>query len=231
MAGTKPGFMMYHHDLRILSRLDADTFKRMIMVMCDYSEYNVEPTELDNTEMVLFELFRVALDKDTATYNARAAAGASGGQKSGETRRNKTKQNEASRNKTKQNEAEQSGAKPSQANEPITNNQYPSSNNQYPSSTTPSGFSSSGKPTEEEAFPPTREMVEKYAAEKGWTVDAEDFLRRCEDAGWTDGEGQPIRNWRMWLKGYLLKAAKPVLGGARGVDPRLAALEAMRGAK
>ena len=74
-------------------------------------------------------------------------------------------------------------------------------------------------------------MVERYAAEKGWTVDAEDFLRRCEDAGWTDGEGQPIRNWRMWLKGYLLKAAKPVLGGARGVDPRLAALEAMRSAK
>jgi hypothetical protein len=35
----------------------------------------------------------------------------------------------------------------------------------------------------------------------------------------------------MWLKGYLLKAAKPVLGGTRGVDPRLAALEAMRGAK
>lgn len=84
---------------------------------------------------------------------------------------------------------------------------------------------------EEEKFPPTREMVEEYIRSKGWNVDAQEFIERCESAGWRDGEGRKIANWRLWLAGYAVRAAKPVLGAriAGGADPRLAALEALKG--
>jgi hypothetical protein len=76
--------------------------------------------------------------------------------------------------------------------------------------------------------------VAEYIREKGLNVDAEDFIRRCEAADWRDGQGRPIMNWRIYLTGYALKAMQPQGGRAArmgGIDPRLAALEAMKGGK
>jgi hypothetical protein len=83
------------------------------------------------------------------------------------------------------------------------------------------------QPPSEEEFPPTREMVERYARQKGWNVDAGDFIARCEAADWCDGSGKPISNWRLWLGGYMVKQAAGRTA-MHGVDPRIAALEALK---
>ncbi len=82
-------------------------------------------------------------------------------------------------------------------------------------------------------MPPSVERVEEYIREKGLNVDAQEFIDRCEAAGWKDGKGRPVLNWRTWLTGYALKAVQPEGRGAARMtgqpDPRLAALQAMKG--
>ena len=68
----------------------------------------------------------------------------------------------------------------------------------------------------------------EYIREHGLGVDAQDFLDRCEAADWKDGKGEPVTNWKSWLKGYAMRAAMAGRG-RQSVDPRLAALEAMKG--
>ncbi len=224
MAGTKPGFMMYHNHLRILSKMDAESFKKMILAMCDYSEHGTEPVDLEVTELVLFEMFREILDRDNATYNARVKAGASGGQKSGESRRSKSKQTEANRSEGKQAEASQSEIREREANEPTSSSI--SSSTSISTSSSISKNPSDSSSSEEEEFPPTREMVERFAREKGLDVDAGQFIAECSKNGWRDNMGRRIVSWRMWLNGYVLKHAKREV---QSVDPRIAALEALKG--
>ena len=131
-------------------------------------------------------------------------------------------------------EANRSNAKQTEANEPTIT---------VPITVTPTitptvtiGYSSNTCAREdgEEEFPPSVGEVAEYIREKGLNVDAEDFIRRCEAADWKDGQGRPIMNWRIYLTGYALKAMQPQGGRAArmgGIDPRLAALEAMKGGK
>lgn len=57
-------------------------------------------------------------------------------------------------------------------------------------------------------------MVEEYARDAGLDVDARQFIAQNEATGWTDGNGRPVKNWRIWLQGWALRnrpggAAKP----------------------
>ena len=207
MAG-KPGFMMYHGKVRVLAKMDAESFKAVMMAICDYSEFGAEPTALNDTEAMAFDMMREAIDRDNDKYLKRVEAGRKGGVASGEARRSIAKQNEA--------------------NEPTQPNVNPTSTQHQPN---PTSGNSSNSYAREEEFPPTVEMVEEYVREKGLNVDAQEFIDRCEANGWLDGKGRPVINWRTWLTGYALKAAKPVEGGAARLrpDPRLAAFEAMKG--
>ena len=127
-----------------------------------------------------------------------------------------------------------SNAKQSEANEPtttITTTITPTTD-----TTITTGYSSNTCAREdgEEEFPPSVGEVAEYIREKRLNVDAEDFVRRCEAADWRDGQGRSIMNWRIYLTGYALKAMQPQGGRAArmgGIDPRLAALEAMKGGK
>lgn len=76
---------------------------------------------------------------------------------------------------------------------------------------------------ERENFPPTVDEVEAHARAAGLEVDAEAFVRVNEAAGWRDSTGHPIRNWRIWLDGYA-RMTRPT----GNIDPRVAALEAMK---
>ena len=62
--------------------------------------------------------------------------------------------------------------------------------------------------TEREAAPhyPTVQEVQEYAEKAGLEVDAKRFVGINSAAGWLDGEGKPIRNWQLWLKGYVARA-------------------------
>ena len=57
-------------------------------------------------------------------------------------------------------------------------------------------------------------MVEEYARDAGLDVDARQFIAQNEATGWMDGNGMPVKNWRIWLQGWALRnrpgaAARP----------------------
>ena len=49
---------------------------------------------------------------------------------------------------------------------------------------------------------PTVQQIEEYARQTGLRVDARIFFAINEASGWRDGNGRPIRDWRLWLAGY-----------------------------
>ena len=230
----RPGFMMYHDTFHALDGLDDASFRRVMRAACEYSETGSVATELGAIEQVVFGILRCKLDADLDRYQRRVEAGRKGGLRSGEVRRSDAKQNEVTRSKTNDCEAKRSNPKQSEANEPTTT--ITPTITPTITTTTTTGYSSNTYAREdgEEEFPPSVGEVAEYIREKGLNVDAEDFIRRCEAADWKDGQGRPIMNWRIYLTGYALKAMQPQGGRAArmgGIDPRLAALEAMKGGK
>ena len=79
-------------------------------------------------------------------------------------------------------------------------------------------------PARERDFPPSLDDVRAYARRAGLTVDAERFIAVNAANGWIDGNGQPIRNWRLWLAGY----KPPAVNDPTAPDPRIVALEQLR---
>ena len=227
----RPGFMMYHDAFHALEELDDASFKRVLCAICRYSEGGEISTELNAAERAIFGLFRGKLDADSKQYQRRVDAGTKGGIKSGEARRNNAKQTEATRSKMNDCEANRSNAKQTEANEPTITVPITVTPTITPTVTIGNSSNSYAREDGEEEFPPSVGEVEEYIREHGLGVDAQDFMERCEAAGWKDGKGEPVTNWRMWLKGYAIRTARP--DGSRasrlGTDPRLAALEAMKG--
>ena len=215
----KPGFMMYHSRLRVLAKMNPESFKAVVMALCDYSEFGTEPTGMNDMETMAYDMAREALDRDAKKYQSRVDAGRKGGIASGEARRSKTKQNEAN--------------EPTQRNPNVTPTVTPTPTVTVTVGNSSNSYARAGGDGEEEAFPPTLRMVEEYIREKDLRVDAGEFLVRCQAADWKDGKGEPVTNWRLWLKGYAIRAASPDTGGAARLspDPRLAALEAMKGGR
>lgn len=74
--------------------------------------------------------------------------------------------------------------------------------------------------TERENFmPPTAEMVEAYARSMGFEVNAAQFIALNEQRGWKDSWGRPIRDWQMWLDGYVRSGAGKLLAAQGGKVP------------
>lgn len=228
----RPGFMMYHDTFHALDGLDDASFRRVMRAACEYSETGSIATELGAIEQVVFGILRCKLDADLERYQRRVEAGRKGGL----AKASNAKQSLANSSKVYQNVAEASNAKQSLANLPTTTITPTITPTTTTDTTITTGYSSNTCAREdgEEEFPPLVGEVAEYIREKGLNVDAEDFIRRCEAADWKDGQGRPIMNWRIYLTGYALKAMQPQGGRAArmgGIDPRLAALEAMKGGK
>jgi hypothetical protein len=224
--------MMYHDTFHALDGLDDASFRRVMRAACEYSETGSIATELGAIEQVVFGILRCKLDADLERYQRRVEAGRKGGL----AKASNAKQSLANSSKGYQNVAEASNAKQSLANLPTTTITTTITPTTTTDTTITTGYSSNTCAREdgEEEFPPSVGEVAQYIREKGLNVDAEDFIRRCEAADWKDGQGRPIMNWRIYLTGYALKAMQPQGGRAArmgGMDPRLAALEAMKGGR
>lgn len=220
----RPGFMMYHDTFHALVELEDASFKRVLCAACQYSETGEISTQLDAVERALFGMLKSKLDADWGRYQRRVEAGRKGGQKSGETRRNAAGQNEAKRSKMNDFEAKRSKTNDCEANEP-TITVTPTVTITPTIGNSSNSYARAGR---EEGIPPSVEEVADYIREHGLGVDAQDFLDRCDAAGWRDGKGEPVTNWKSWLKGYAMRAAMAGRG-RQSVDPRLAALETMKG--
>ena len=252
----KPGFMIYHRQISAMRHLEAESFKKMIMAFAEYSISGEVPGGLDGAELSLFEMYCERLDHDAERYEQRVYAAALGGKRKAELARKKKA--EACKKQTEADSAEVCQSLPKSAeacrslpksaeacrNLPTTSTTTPTSTpTTTPTATATSSSSSpehdlsdpspeiivSSPEKEEEAFPPTREMVVSYLHGKGWNdVDADDFLRRCRDAGWKDGNGRPVKSWRMWLNGYVMKQSAEAVRNRCAPDPRIGAFERLK---
>lgn len=186
---SKPGFMIYHNDYHALDELNDASHRRVLDAMMLYSETGELTQGLDMTERIVFGIMRNAIDRDNERYQNRAAAGRKGGINSGEARRSSLRSDEAKRSSLRMNEA----------NEPIpTPIPTPAPT---PTPTPTPIILSQGDGVGERVYPAVSE-VQDYAERIGLEVNAVDFVRWNEARNWTDGNGQPIRNWRMWLENF-----------------------------
>lgn len=192
---SKPGFMFYHDDYHALDELSDASHRRVLDAMVLYSETGELTQELDLTERIVFGIMRNAIDRDNERYQNRAAAGRKGGINSGEARRSKIQEDEAKRSKTKLASNERSKRTNSISN--TNSNTIPN----YNTNTNTNDSLSQEDGVGERVYPTVFE-VRDYAGKIGLEVNATDFVRWNEARGWTDGNGQPIRNWRMWLENF-----------------------------
>lgn len=156
---------------------------RLLLAMLRYAEGKELP-ELKGGERFLFPVFKIDIDRDTATYNAKVSNGAKGGRPKHETEENLTKPNETednlnakNKNKSKKEEQEQDKGECIRARTRFT--------------------------------PPTVEEVAAYAAERGYTgFSAERFIAYYESNGWRVGRN-PMKDWRAAIRNWASKD-KPV---------------------
>ncbi len=219
---NKPGFMMYHEELRrVMKYADKETFWKMIEAMLDYSEFGIEPSFV-GAEAYMFDTLRAGLERDNDKYNECVEAKRAAGIKSGEARRKK-RDAQASPCDEHENEAEPQKVETMQETEcdglpwqdvppPMQPLEVVQGN--------PDAVGERGC----EKFPPTLEMVAQYVKARGLQVDVQQFLSVNEASGWKDSNGKPIRNWRMWLEGWaMLYPLKGKQSAASGKVPNFLA--------
>ena len=68
---------------------------------------------------------------------------------------------------------------------------------------------------------PTLEMVEAEIRRAGLQVEAARFLADCQADGWKDGKGEPIRDWKKYLRGYAALARAAALAGGNTRPPSM----------
>lgn len=224
---TRPGFMMYHDTFHALDGLDDAAFRRVMRAACEYSETGEISTGLSAVEQVVFGILRCKLDADLERYQRRVEAGRKGGVRSGEARRSNAKQDEATR----------SNAKQSEANEPTTTTTItPTTTTTITTDTTIDTTTLSGEILSpsigaggegEREKPPTPAEAQNYADAMGYAIDARKWVLMNEMNGWKDANGKPVRSWRLYMDGYA--RMHPAGDDPTRPDPRLAALEAMKG--
>lgn len=99
---------------------------------------------------------------------------------------------------------------------PVSDQSSPSTPSPTPSST--ASASSSPSPTADRGggCPQSLDEVRKYCTTEGlYDIDVEGFYRAYEENGWTDKDGQPIRNWRSVCRAWDSNAkAKRAQSGA-----------------
>ncbi|MBR3505334.1 MAG: hypothetical protein IKO07_13980 [Clostridia bacterium] len=60
----------------------------------------------------------------------------------------------------------------------------------------------SGTEVQSSLSPPSLSEIEAEIRRAGLQIDAARFLADCEGEGWKDSRGEPVRDWRKWLRGY-----------------------------
>ena len=172
---SKPGFMFYHDDYHALDELSDASHRRVLDAVVLYSETGEIVEGLDLAERIAFRGLKKAVDRDNERYQSRVDAGRKGGL--------------AKASNAKQDLATPSKATNSNSNPNPNTNSNPNTNESL----------SQGEGNGEREIPSVEE-VRKYAELAGLEVDAEAFVTVNASRGWTDSNGRPIRDWKLWLE-------------------------------
>ena len=219
----KPGFLILHTTFRALDELPDAQFRALMRAMCDYSESGREPTFDDAMMRAMFITIKDGLDMDKIRYERKVE------------QRKRAIEKRWNNERAKKSGESDNGADDSEAYESLRTDttvydrirpntdeyeryQYQNQSqiqvqDQIQNQNQVQSLSLSEREGAERERP-TLEMVLKYAQEAGLEVDARQFIAQNEATGWVDGNGQPVKNWRIWLQGWALRnrpggAAKP----------------------
>lgn len=193
----RPGMVLYHDKYRALSALSDHDFRLVIDALMRYSETG-EQAEISGYLGAIYQLLAAKLDEDIVRYDRTVEARREAGRKSGASRRRceeRTKGTNA--DFVQQNGTNATNQSPSQS--PISN-QSPKGN-QISLPLPPQGDGE----REEAPERPTLEQVRGCVERMRLDCDADAFYRACEETGWTDGNGEPIRSWKIWLGNWAMK--------------------------
>jgi hypothetical protein len=180
--------MFYHDDYHALDELSDASHRRVLDAVVLYSETGEIVEGLDLAERIAFRGLKKAVDRDNERYQSRVDAGRKGGR----AKASNAKQDLATSSKAsnaKQDLATSSKATNSNSNTNSNTNSNPNTNDSL----------SQGEGNGEREIPSVEE-VRKYAELAGLEVDAEAFVTVNAARGWTDSNGRPIRDWKLWLE-------------------------------
>lgn len=219
----KPGFLMMHKTFRALDKLPDAQFRAMLRAMCDYSESGTEPDFDDPAMTAIFMTIRGWLDVDNDRYERKIEQRKKAIEKRWASQRaRKTGESESAATDTDEYESLRTDTTVYDRIRPNTDEyeryQYQNQSQVQVQAQEQDQNQVQSLSLIEREGPererPTLEMVEEYARDAGLNVDARQFIAQNEATGWVDGNGQPVKNWRIWLQGWALRnrpggAAKP----------------------
>ena len=203
MAG-KPGFMVYFEDWLPLEALDDTQFRAVFRAATNYAQTGETDAISDPVANMVFMMLRSKIERDGSKYSSIIEKRREAGRKSARIRQ----QNEQM--PTHANKCQQM---PTHANtcQQIQPTVIPTVTPTVIPTVTASLSDARARAEEPErenetpvAYPSVAE-VEAYAQEIGLAVDAQRFVGINRASGWLDGEGRPIRNWKLWLQGYAVR--------------------------
>lgn len=197
----RPGMVLYHDKYRALSALNDHDFRRVLDALMRYSETG-EQTEIEGYLGAIYQLLAAKLDEDIARYDRTVEARREAGRKGGHAKAAKAAEESerlANAGKTKQKLANVANQSQSPSQSPISNQSQ--KGNQISLPLPPQGDGE----REEAPERPTLEQVRGCVERMRLDCDADAFYRACEETGWTDGNGEPIRSWKIWLGNWAMK--------------------------
>lgn len=200
---NRPGMVLYHDKYRALSALDDHDFRLVIDALMRYSETG-EQVALEGYLGAIYQLLAAKLDEDIARYERQVEQRREAGRKSARARRaaQSTDADFVERNQRPLNFVERNATKSTNQNQSQSQNQS-QNRNQISLPLPPQGRGDGER--EEAPERPTLEQVRGCVERMRLDCDPDAFYRACEETGWTDGNGNPIRSWKIWLGNWAMK--------------------------
>ena len=199
MAAKRPGMMIYFDDwAKIVDLLTPEQFKRLFVLLMDGAQgADIAIPADDQTVCMAYSLLHDKIARDAARYDKICE-------------KRKAAINKRWNNESLQRDEVQmytNEYKPIQVYTNDTNcnrNRNSNRNCKRNHNSLPLPPQGDGE-REETPERPTLEQVRGCAERLRLDCDPDAFYRECEETGWTDGNGNPIRSWKIWLGNWAIK--------------------------
>lgn len=182
---ARPGLMLYFDILPALDKLPSSAVGELLLAALHYAQDGIEPSFEDSSLTFAWAFLRPAIDRDGITYEGKRLKGdwltyCRQCKKDGVDALDFETWRERVDNGTLQTPT---APKPTTTTSPST-------------TTTPNNIGADKPPTR--FCPPSVEDVKAYCGEKGYHVDAEQFVAFYEAKGWYIGKNK-MKNWKQAL--------------------------------
>ena len=208
----KKSFILYYDMRAPLELLTDEQRGKLFLHIFDYAEKGELPKTPDAAVNMAFAFIRAALDRDAVTWGARKEERAESGRRGGLRTQEKIRE-------AKANQAELQTAKAGQANQAVPTPVPVPAPVPVPVPVPAPGKQKNADKPLRKFVPPTLEEVKEYCRDRGSSVDAQTFCDYYAAAGWKDGSGKAVRNWKQKLIAWEGRAEKSITKTRNISDP------------